>query len=379
MSEKLNFSAKDLTETKRWVIKVGSSLVTDNGKSLNLTAIKQWADQLSELKALGKELVLVSSGSVAEGMRRLEWKQRPNALHELQAAAAVGQMGLIQAYESSFQKHDIKTAQILLTHDNVKNRQQYLNAKSTLRTLLRYGVLPVINENDTIATDEIRFGDNDNLAAMVANIIEADLLIILTDQSGLFDKDPRVNKDAQLITCANANDPDLDNMAGDTAGKFGRGGMITKVQAARRAARSGTMTVIASGHDELVLQKIAQGDSIGTLLTPDRKPMAARKQWLAGQLQVKGKLIIDDGAIDVLKKKGKSLLPVGVSAVEGNFQRGDLVACVSQSGKEIARGLVNYNNHESERIMGQATKAIESILGYIDEPELIHRDDLVVL
>jgi len=380
MSQKQQpFSPSDIANSKRWVVKVGSSLVTDNGKSLNLCAIANWADQLSQLREIDKEIVLVSSGAVAEGMRRLGWSRRPHALNKLQAAAAVGQMGLVQAYESSFQKHNIHTAQVLLTHEENKNRQQYLNAKSTLRTLLEYKVLPVINENDTIATDELRFGDNDNLAAMVANIIEADLLIILTDQDGLFDKDPRHDQTAELITCANASDPALDQMAGGSGSELACGGMATKIQAARRAARSGTTTIIASGLSDNVLLKIASGDSVGTLLMPDKKPMAARKQWLAGQLQAKGKLVIDQGAIQALTKKGKSLLSVGVIKVEGQFKRGDLVICVSAQGKEIARGLINYNAEETAKIKGKATSLVESILGYIDEAELIHRDDLVIV
>lgn len=369
----------ELLNAKRWVIKVGSSLVTDNGRVLNLAAIDHWADQIAALQKLGKEIVLVSSGAVAEGMRRLGWKKRPHALHELQAAAAVGQMGLVQAYESSFQRHNIHTAQILLTHEEIKNRQQYLNAKSTLRTLITLGVIPVINENDTVATEEIKLGDNDNLAAMVANLVEADLLVILTDQEGLYDKDPRTHKDAQLIRRTSADDQGLDAMAGGSPGEFGRGGMVTKIQAARRAARSGTMTIIASGRQDKVLQCLAQGDGLGTLLIPEQKPLAARKQWLAGQLQVRGKLVLDQGAVKVLRTEGKSLLPVGVKLVEGDFRRGDLVVCVGPDGSEVARGLVNYDALETARIMGKATREIESILGYIDEPELIHRDDLVLV
>lgn len=369
----------NLAATSRWVIKVGSSLVTNNGSNLDITAMRQWADELSKVRELRKELVLVSSGSVAEGMRRLKWQTRPHELHKLQAAAAVGQMGLVQAYESCFQTHGIHTAQVLLTHEEVKNRRQYLNAKNTLRTLLDLEVLPVINENDTIATDEICFGDNDNLAAMVANIISADLLIILTDQAGLFDKNPNEFNDANLVKIINANDTSVDAMAGGSASQLGRGGMITKIQAARRAARSGTITIIASGREKGVLQRIAQGENVGTILLPDKKPLAARKQWLASQLRIKGKLVIDDGAIEVLKEQGRSLLPVGVVEVHGQFNRGDLVNCVSSQGNEIARGLINYSAEETRKIIGEATGNIEAILGYIDKPELIHRDDLVLL
>jgi glutamate 5-kinase len=314
-------------------------------------------------------------------MCRLGWKQRPHALHELQAAAAVGQMGLIQAYESRFSAHDFHTAQILLTHDDLSNRERYLNARSTIRTLLDMGVIPVINENDTVVTDEIRFGDNDTLAALAANLVEADHMIILTDQDGLFDKNPRMYSDATLITESNANDTRLDEMVGDTdsAGALGRGGMATKLRAARLAARSGTSTVIANGREENVLQRIRKAEQLGTLLTAEQAVTTSRKQWLASHLQIRGKLILDDGATKVLKESGKSLLAVGISNVEGDFRRGEMIACVDMQGNEIARGLINYNSDEVNKIKGQSTDKIESLLGYIDEDEIIHRDNLVLV
>jgi glutamate 5-kinase len=311
-------------------------------------------------------------------MTRLGWTRRPHALHNLQAAAAVGQMGLIQAYEARFKTYGLHTAQVLLTHDDLASRQRYLNARSTLRTLLGLGVIPVVNENDTVTTDEIRFGDNDTLAALVANLVEADLLIFLTDQQGMFDSDPRSNPAAALITEAQADDLSLETMAAATGGALGRGGMLTKVRAARRAARSGTLTMIVPGRDDNVLQRIAADDALGTRLYSTTEPLAARKQWLAGQLQVQGRLQLDAGASRVLRTSGSSLLPVGVVAVEGHFDRGDLVACIDPDGREIARGLVNYNTTDSVRIAGQASNRIEELLGYIDEPELIHRDNLVL-
>lgn len=365
--------------SRRWVVKVGSSIVTNNGTALNVAAIAAWAAQIAQLRHEQKEVVLVSSGAVAEGMRRLGWSRRPQALHDLQAAAAVGQMGLVQAYESAFQRFGLHTAQILLTHAEIRDRQQYLNARSTLRTLVQLGVIPIINENDTVATEEIKLGDNDNLAAMVANLVEADLLVLLTDQAGLYEQDPRTTPKARRIETAKASDPALDDMAGGSPGHLGRGGMITKIQAARRAARSGATTLITSGLDPEILKKIALGEAHGTWLLPDRAPLAARKQWLASQLQVRGRLILDEGATRVVREKGSSLLPVGVKAVEGEFARGDLVACVSPEGVEIARGLSNYNAAETRLIMGQPSQRIEVLLGYVDEPELIHRDDMILL
>jgi glutamate 5-kinase len=364
---------------KRWVIKIGSALLTNEGRGLDQQAIGGWVDQVAALCKQGKEIVLVSSGSVAEGMSRLGWKKRPHAIHELQAAAAVGQMGLIQSYESHFQRHGLHTAQVLLTHEDLSDRKRYLNARTTIRTLLKMGVIPVINENDTVATDEIRFGDNDTLGALVANFTEADLLVILTDQSGLFDADPRHNPDARLVELATADDPALKQMAGSGGGALGRGGMYTKVCAAERAARSGAATWIASGRENGVLEKIASGDSLGTLITPSQQPLVARKQWLASHLKVQGKLHLDEGAARVLSSQGRSLLPVGVSRVEGKFRRGEVVACIAPNGVEIARGLVNYNSDEAAKLAGHSSDRIESILGYVDEPELIHRDDLVLM
>ncbi len=368
----------EISKTHRWVVKIGSALVTNEGRGLDNAAIDRWAGQIARLREQGIEIVLVSSGAVAEGMQRLGWSQRPHALHELQAAAAVGQMGLVQAYESSFQQHAMHTAQVLLTHDDLSNRQRYLNARSTLRNLLQLGVVPVVNENDTVVTDEIKFGDNDTLAALVANLIEADLLVILTDQEGLCDSDPRTNTDAKLLSEVKASDPALRAMAG-AGGALGRGGMQTKVAAAELAARSGTATVIASGRADAVLETIRAGQQVGTLFTPDSGAQAARKQWLAGHLNMHGKLVLDAGAVRVLKEQGKSLLPVGVIQVEGDFSRGEMVACVDEQGTEIARGLVNYNADESRKIMRQPSEKIEQLLGYVDEPELIHRDNLVLV
>lgn len=370
---------KQLAKAERWVIKIGSALLTNDGVGLNSEGIRCWVDQMAHLRQAGVELVLVSSGAVAEGMCRLGWSSRPRELHKLQAAAAVGQMGLVQAYESRFQKYGLHTAQVLLTHDDLSSRQRYLNARSTLRTLLSYGVVPVINENDTVVIDEIRFGDNDTLAALVANLVEADNLIILTDQDGMFDKDPRFDHDAKLITEAPVTDANLEAMATGGAGSLGRGGMLTKVRAARLAARSGASTVIASGRVEDVLLRVRKGEILGTLLYAEKAPVTARKQWLAGHLQLHGKLVIDAGACKVLRESGRSLLAVGVKAVEGRFVRGEVVACVDAKGREVARGLVNYSAEEIDLIKGQASEKIEPLLGYVDEPELIHRDNLVLV
>jgi glutamate 5-kinase len=369
---------KAVAESKRWVIKIGSSLITNDGQGLNHRAIQSWAEQIAALRAAGKEILLVSSGAVAEGMARIGWKQRPHALHELQAAAALGQMGLIQHFESCFQQHDIHTAQVLLTHEDLSNRQRYLNARSTLKTLLSLGAIPIINENDTVATDEIRFGDNDTLGALVSNLVEADALVILTDQQGLFNKDPRFHQDAELINQSNASNGDLIKMAGNS-GDLGQGGMRTKITAAQRASRSGAVTIIASGTEENILQKIAQGETIGTLLAADIEPLTARKQWIANQLKIRGQLTLDAGAANALKKDGVSLLAVGITMVQGDFQRGDVVSCQNPDGEEIGRGLVNYNHQEIQKIKGQNSEKIEEILGYIDEAELIHRDNLVLL
>lgn len=369
----------DFTKLRRIVIKVGSSLLTDSGKGLDISLVAEWVEQMAALRSLGTDVLLVSSGSVAEGMYRLGWSNRPQTLHQLQAAASVGQMGLIQTYESYFQTHDLHTAQVLLTHEDLSNRKRYLNARSTLLTLLDLGVIPVINENDVVATDEIRFGDNDTLAALVANLIEADLLVILTDQLGLFERDPTDDPSALMISEIGIKDPKLEKMAGESRSGLGRGGMITKIFAAKLAARSGTPTVIASGRKSEIIVRITKGEPEGTLLTPDVEPLLARKRWLAGQLQVKGTLTLDPGAVRVLKLSGKSLLPIGVTQVKGQFQRGELVSCVDTDGTEVARGLVNYTAKEAQQIKQQPSSKIKSLLGYVDEPELIHRDNLVVV
>ncbi len=369
---------RKLGQSRRWVIKIGSALITDEGNGLDQRALAGWGEQMAELAGRGVELVVVSSGAVAEGMQRLGWRRRPHALHELQAAAAVGQMGVVQAWESCFQRHAIHTAQILLTHDDLTDRKRYLNARSTLRTLLRLKVVPVVNENDTVVTDEIRFGDNDTLAALVTNLVEAELLVILTDQPGMFDRDPRSSADARLLQEVAADDPRLERMAGE-GGALGRGGMRTKVRAARLAGRSGAATIIASGREQDVLRRIAAGEPVGTLLLPGSAPLAARKQWLAGQLQLSGTLHLDAGAARVLREEGRSLLAVGVTGVEGGFKRGELVRCVDPEGREVARGLVNYSAAETRLIMGQPSDRIESLLGYVGEPELIHRDNLVLM
>ena len=377
MNEKLSTTQQG--EGKRWVVKIGSSLITNDGQGLNLSAIKGWMDEFAQLCKQGYELILVSSGAVAEGMARLGWQHRPHTLHELQAAAAVGQMGLIQAYEQFLQQHDLHSAQVLLTHEDLHDRQRYINARSTLTTLLQLGVIPVVNENDTVATDEIRFGDNDNLAALVANLISADKLIILTDQIGIFNKNPSLYSDAELIESCSANDKILDLVAGPSHHALGRGGMLTKVSAARRAERSGTSTIILSGRQENPLLSIANNHYTGTTIVPAIEPLNARKQWIANQLQVMGKVHLDSGASRVLRSGGASLLPIGVRHVEGQFKRGDLVACIDEHGHEIARGLIHYNADETAKILGKSTNEIEATLGYIDEPELINRDNLAVL
>jgi glutamate 5-kinase len=364
---------------KRIVVKVGSSLVTNEGRGLDHTAVGRWAAQIADLRSDRREVVLVSSGAIAEGVSRLGWKSRPRTMHELQAAAAVGQMGLVQAYESAFAKFGLHTAQVLLTHDDLADRRRYLNARSTLVTLLALGVLPIINENDTVTTDEIRFGDNDTLAALVANLIEADALVLLTDQEGLFTADPRRDPTATLVRNARAGEPQLEAMAGGAGSGLGRGGMLTKVLAAKRAARSGAGTVIASGRQADVLTRLARGEAIGTALTADAASLAARKQWLADHVQLAGRLTLDAGAVRALAHDGKSLLPIGVTAVSGEFERGEVVGCIDESGREVARGLVNYSAAETARILRKASSEIESILGYVDEPELIHRDNLVLL
>jgi len=367
-----------LITSERWVVKIGSALLTAGGQGLDKRAISAWVDQMAQLREQGVEIILVSSGAVAEGVSRLGLKRRPGNIHTLQAAAAVGQMGLVQAYEGCFKKHNLHTAQILLTHDDLSDRKRYLNARSTLLSLLEMGVVPVVNENDTVVTDEVRFGDNDTLGALVANLVEADVLVILTDQLGMFDKDPREHQDAQLIDEVRANDKSLVQMATGGGSGLGRGGMTTKVRAARLAARSGACTVIVGGALPDVLLEVRKGGQIGTLMVPDEEPIAARKQWLAGHLQMKGRLQLDDGAVKVLKKEGCSLLAVGVTAVEGGFRRGEVVECVDSLGTRIACGMVNYDADEAKKIAGKGSDRIEAILGYVDQEELIHRDNLVV-
>lgn len=371
-------SVSKLNRNQCWVVKTGSALLTDDGVGLHTEAIADWVGQMAALRSRGFRFIVVSSGAIAEGRARLGWDKPPVSLHEQQAAAAVGQMGLIQAYESAFQEYDIHTAQILLTHDDIADRRRYLNARSTLRTLLALDVVPIINENDSVATDEIRFGDNDSLAGLVANLAEANRLVILTDQEGLYDRDPRQDPDARLIRTGRAGDPVLLDYAGP-GGALGRGGMLTKLKAAETAAKSGTDTVICSGLEPEVLLKIAQSEQTGTLLSVQRSPLAARKQWLAGHKRPEGALVLDDGACGVLAGQGKSLLAVGVVAVHGEFNRGEIVSCVARDGSEVARGLVNYSADEARRIMGKPSDMIEQLLGYVNEAELVHRDNMVVL
>ncbi|MEO8508814.1 MAG: glutamate 5-kinase [Betaproteobacteria bacterium] len=364
---------------KRIVVKVGSSLVTDEGRGLDHAAVARWAEEIALLKRAGREVVLVSSGAIAEGIRRLGWTTRPRAIHKLQAAAAVGQMGLVQAYEAAFAKFGLHTAQILLTHEDLSDRKRYLNARTTLRTLIDLSVIPIINENDTVTTDEIRVGDNDTLGALVANLIEADVLILLTDQQGLYTADPRHDPKATFVREARAGDPALEAMAGGAGGALGRGGMLTKVLAAKRAARSGASTVIACGREPDVLTRLAAGESVGTALIASPVSLAARKQWLADHVQLAGRLTLDAGAVRALASEGKSLLPIGVVTVEGSFERGEVVGCYAPDGREVARGLVNYGAQDTARILRRPSTDIESILGYVDEAELIHRDNLVLL
>ena len=366
-------------QSKCLVVKIGSSLLTNDGAGLDRTAIAGWVAQIAELKSLGKDVLLVSSGAIAEGLQRLGWKRRPHAVHELQAAAAVGQMGLVQVYESCFREHGLATAQILLTHEDLAERKRYLNARSTLRTLLELNVIPVINENDTVATEEIKFGDNDTLGSLVTNLVEADVMIILTDQSGLYTADPRKDPSATLIRSAQAGAPELEKMAGGAGSHIGSGGMLTKVIAAKRAARSGAHTVIVSGREPKVLLRLAQGEAIGTTLLAETPTLAARKQWLADHLQVRGIISLDAGAVKALAQEGKSLLPIGAIALSGEFERGAVVACIDTNGKEIARGLINDSADETRKILRKPSSEIETILGYVDELELIHRDNLVML
>lgn len=368
-----------INNAKRLVIKVGSALLTNDGAGIDRQAIDAWVEQIAKLLSEGKEVVLVSSGAVAEGLARLGIGSRPQSIHMLQSAAAVGQMGLIQTYETSFRRFERQTAQILLDHDDMANRERYLNARGVMQTLMDLNVVPIVNENDTVVTDEIRFGDNDRLAALVANLIDADALIILTDKDGMYDANPDIDSNAKLISQAHASDSSLDTQAGTSNGAFGRGGMQTKLEAARLASRSGCNTVIAGGRNQNILMRICLGETVGTFLSADKTPIAARKQWLAGQLQVKGTLVLDEGASRVLRQQGSSLLAVGVTAVKGSFTRGELVSCEDSSGIEVARGLVNYNSDETQLIQGKSTEEIITILGYCEDDELIHRDNLVLV
>jgi len=367
-----------LKDARRVVVKIGSSLLTNAGAGLDREAIADWALQIGELRASGIEVLVVSSGAIAEGMKRLGWARRPHAVNELQAAAAVGQTGLVQMWESCFAERGLHTAQVLLTHEDLGDRRRYLNARTTLKSLVALGVVPVINENDTVVVDEIRFGDNDTLGALVTNLIEADALVILTDQKGLYSADPRRDPNATLVTQAAAGDASLESMAGG-AGALGIGGMLTKVQAAKRAARSGAHTAIAWGREPRLLTRLFEGEAIGTLLLAQTRPVAARKQWLADHLKPAGRITLDAGAVKALVADGKSLLAIGATAVDGSFERGEVVSIVGPEGREIARGLVNYGATDTARILRKPTSEIEAVLGYIAEPELIHRDNLVVL
>ena len=381
-----------LKNAHRVVVKVGSALVTNDGRGLDIQAIERWATQIAELQKMGREVILVSSGAIAEGVLRLGWEKRPSHVHQLQAAAAVGQMGLVEAYERHFRNHGIGTAQVLLTHQNLTDREQYLNARMTIRELLRLGIVPVINENDTVVTSEIKVGDNDTLGAIVAcsakadllgalvtNLVEADVLVILTDQQGLYTADPRKDPEAMFVSVATAGDPVLEKMAGGAASSLSKGGMITKILAAKRAARSGAGTIIASGRETDVLTRLARGELIGTHLRPSSTVLHARKQWIADHLRASGSLVLDEGAAKALVAKHTSLLPVGVIGVKGEFVRGEVVSCLTEDGCEIARGLVNYSSDDASRILRAHTEEIEERLGYMEQPEMIHRDNMVVL
>jgi glutamate 5-kinase len=372
-------SSAVLAQAQRIVVKVGSSLVTNEGRGLDETAIGQWCVQLAELTRAGKEVIMVSSGAIAEGMKRLGWATRPREIHELQAAAAVGQMGLVQMYETKLRECGVRSAQVLLTHADLADRERYLNARSTLLTLLSHQVVSVINENDTVVNDEIKFGDNDTLGALVANLVEADLLVILTDQKGLYSADPRKHPDAQFIREAQAGDPALEQMAGGAGSSIGKGGMITKILAAKRAAGSGASTLIAWGREPDALLRLTRGEIIGTLLVAQTAKTQARKQWMADHLQLRGAVVIDDGAVAKLVGEGKSLLPIGMTAVEGEFSRGDVIAIRNPRGQEVARGLANYASAEARLICRKPSSEFEKLLGYSAEPEMIHRDNLVVL
>ncbi len=368
-----------IQQTRRLVVKVGSSLVTNDGRGLDSEAIARWAAQIAQLRQAGKDVVLVSSGAIAEGMQRLGFERRPTGIHELQACAAVGQMGLAQIYETSFRAHGIRTAQVLLTHADLADRERYLNARSTLFALLKLGVVPIINENDTVVTDEIKFGDNDTLGALVTNLIEGDALVILTDQRGLYTADPRKDPAAQFVHEAAAGDVSLEAMAGGAGSGIGSGGMLTKILAAKRAATSGAHTVIAWGREENVLTRLAAGEAIGTQLVAQTGQLTARKQWMADHLKTAGHVVLDAGAVSKLTAEGKSLLPIGVTEVRGEFGRGDVITCVDAAGHKIARGISNYSSQEARRIIRRPSAEIAQILGYEEGPELIHRDNMVLV
>ncbi len=375
-------SSRVLQDARRIVVKVGSSLVTNEGRGLDEAAIEEWSRQLAALvhgvDGVRREVIMVSSGAVAEGMKRLGWASRPKEIHELQAAAAVGQMGLVQMYETKLRSHNVGSAQVLLTHADLADRERYLNARSTLLTLLKHGVVPVINENDTVVNDEIKFGDNDTLGALVANLVDADAYVILTDQKGLYTADPRKNPDAKFVHEAQAGNPELEAMAGGAGSSVGTGGMLTKIVAAKRAAGSGTSTVIAWGREPDALLRLTRGESIGTLLVATTPKNQARKQWIKDHLQMRGAVTIDDGAVAKLRSEGKSLLPVGMVAVEGDFSRGDVIAVRDSTGKEVARGLANYSSAEARLLCKHASSEVEQLLGYRGEPEMVHRDNMVV-
>jgi len=367
-----------LLSARRIVVKIGSSLVTDEGRGLDAEAIGLWCGQLAQLVQDGREVIVVSSGAIAEGMKRLGWASRPKAIHELQAAAAVGQMGLVQVYESMLRERGIGSAQVLLTHADLADRERYLNARSTLLTLIQLGVVPVINENDTVVNDEIKFGDNDTLGALVANLVEADLLIILTDQKGLFTADPRKDPMAELVPEAQAGDPALETMAGGAGSSIGKGGMLTKILAAKRAAGSGASTVIAWGREPDALVRLTRGETIGTLLVAQTAKNQARKQWIADHLQMRGSVVVDAGAVVKVRDEGKSLLPIGMTSVQGEFSRGDVIAVRDDEGLEIARGLANYTSAEARLICRKSSAEFERLLGYTGEPEMVHRTNLVL-
>ena len=368
-----------LRDARRIVVKVGSSLVTNEGKGLDEQAIGQWCRQMAQLAAQGREIIMVSSGAIAEGMKRLGWNTRPSEIHALQAAAAVGQMGLAHVYETKLRENGLGSAQVLLTHADLADRERYLNARSTLLTLLQHRVLPVINENDTVVNDEIKFGDNDTLGALVANLVEADLLVILTDQKGLFTADPRKDPSATFVREARAGDPALEAMAGGTGSSLGKGGMITKILAAKRAAGSGASTVIAWGREPDALPRLANGEIIGTLLVAQTAKQQARKQWMADHLQLRGSVTVDAGAADKVLREGKSLLPIGMAAVEGEFSRGDVIAIRDEQGQEIARGLANYASAEARLLCRKPSQDFTALLGYTAEPEMVHRDNLILV